>query len=97
MRTFFSVALLAASVASFSPAKAQVIVEDDFVPPPVVAPGPIVVPGDYYESHYYGSPGVVVVRRAPVVTSDIVVVHRAPVVPPVVVAPRACPYAYGYC
>jgi hypothetical protein len=96
MRTFFSVALLAASVASFSPAKAQVIVEDDYVAPSVVAPGPIVVPGGY-PGGYYGSPGVVVVRRAPVVTPDIIVVQRAPVVPPVVVAPRACPYAYGYC
>jgi hypothetical protein len=93
VRTFFSAVLLAAGVASFSPATAQVIVEDDaFVAPPVVAPGPVLVPGAPIVT-----PGVVVVRRAPVVIPDIVVVHRAPVLAPVVVAPRACPYAYGYC
>jgi hypothetical protein len=92
VRTFVLAAGFAAGLASFSPAQAQVIVEDAFVPPPLVNPGSIVVPGAPIVK-----PGVVVVRGAPIVTPDVVVVHRRPVIAPVVVAPPACLYPYGYC
>jgi len=93
VRTVLSTLLLAASLAAFSPANAQVILDEDaFLAPPVVAPETVVV-----SRAPVVTPGVVVVRRAPVVTSDVVVVHRAPAVAPLVVAPGRCPYAYGYC
>ncbi len=85
--------LFAAAVASVGSAQAQtVVVEDDFVAAPVLAPAvptwaPIAV-----------APRVVVVRRPPVVARPVVVAPRAPLVAAesVVVAP-SCPYGYGYC
>ena len=81
--------LFATAVASFGSAAAQtVVIEDDFVAPPFVAP---VVP--------VPTPGVVVVRRPRIVTAPVVVAPHAPLIAEerVVVAPAPCGYGYGYC
>ena len=98
MRSSFSLAILfAAAVASIGSAEAQtVVIEDDFVAPPVLAPAvPAVVP-----SIPVATPGVVVVRRPPIIAAaPVVVAPRAPLIAaePVVVAPAGCRYGYGYC
>jgi len=86
--------LFATVIASFSSAQAQtVVVEDDFVAGPIVAPAvPLVAP-------YAVAPHVVVVRRPPVLAvRPVVVAPHAPLVATesVVVGP-GCPYGYGYC
>ena len=84
MRSSYLLAILfATAVAGIGSAEAQtVIIEDDFVAPPLLAPAvPAVVP-----SIPVAAPGVVVVRRPPIVAA-----------PPVVVAPAGCRYGYGYC
>ncbi len=87
--------LVVTTLASVGSAEAQtVVIEDDA--PPVWAPAvPAVVPAPVV------TPGVVVVRRRPVVSAAPVVIapRPAPLVTTetVVVRPGTCPYGYGYC
>ncbi len=87
--------LVVTTLASAGSAEAQtVVIEDDA--PPVWAPAvPAVVPVPVV------TPGVVVVRRRPVVSAAPVVIapRPAPLVTTetVVVRPGTCPYGYGYC
>ena len=79
--------LLASTIASVSAASAQaLVIEEPLAPPAVVAaPAPVLVPA---------TPGVVVVHRpAPVIVRSAPLIAREPIV----VAPAACPYGYGYC
>jgi hypothetical protein len=93
---FLPIVVFAATVASFGSAKAQFLIEDDWAAPTVLAPPPpIVVP-----SAPVVTPGFVVVRRAPVVAAAPFAVAPPAAVwgpEPVYVAPRVCPYGYGYC
>jgi hypothetical protein len=87
--------LVVTTLASVGSAEAQtVVIEDDA--PPVWAPAvPAVVPSPVV------TPGVVVVRRRPIVAAAPVVVAPRPTplvtTETVVIRPGYCPYGYGYC
>ena len=89
--------LVVTTLASVGSAEAQTVVIEDNAPvPQVLAPAvPAVVPSPVV------TPGVVVVRRRPVVSAAPVVIapRPAPLVTTetVVVRPGTCPYGYGYC